>query len=185
MKTGHCAIKKIPRFKNKGSIVVAKILITNSMLDWAEKKAKKQGDINNSFLHGNGNITGYLGEAIVLKYCFNNNINFRIINNKDCDILINNKRYDVKTKLRTVNYIDENWPASIASTSLHQSPDGYIFCSLCRQQAGIIAGFINHDDFFKKAKFVKCGTFDESNNWISKQSHYSLQYKYLIGMELI
>jgi hypothetical protein len=167
------------------------------MISEAQQKAKELGEINNSITKGGGNVAGYLGEASIANYIMANNVSCELGRSKyDRDLIKyrgeSESGLEVKTKRRTANpkpYYD----ASIADTSKHQQPDYYLFLSITFGRSTKdhprkyydplsvwFCGFMERDEYFKKAKLWKKGDVDESNDFTTKVDMYNLPYSELI-----
>ena len=162
-----------------------KVMVTEDMLLNARAKAFRQGEIKNSFTKGKGNTTGFLGEEVVKEWCKSRGIKIDEKSTKDYDLIINGYKCEIKTKGRSVPFIQGDWPASIAYTSTHQRPDLYIFCSMYKQEYGFVVGVIEAKEFFEQAAFIKKGEYDASNNWTSRWDHFSLAYNKLGNLSIL
>tara|TARA_B100001093_G_scaffold481648_1_gene512569 strand:- start:2996 stop:3556 length:561 start_codon:yes stop_codon:yes gene_type:complete len=168
-----------------------------TMIAEAKKKAEELGEINNSITKGGGNRAGYLGEFSIAKHIKANNVSCELGRSKYNRDLIKYKGsteidLEVKTKRRTANpksYYD----ASIADTSKHQQPNYYLFLSITFQRSTKehprqyynplsvwFCGFMERDEYFKKAKLWKKGDVDNSNDFTTKVDMYNLPYSELI-----
>ncbi len=73
------------------------------------------------------------------------------------DIIINNKKTDIKTMGRTVD-IKDHYVHNFIGLQKNYENDLYIFCSYNKKRDVIqICGWINKDEFFKKCSFFKKG----------------------------
>ena len=161
---------------------------TKEMLESAQAKARKLGEINNSITGGRGNLAGYLGEEAVA-----NHIGAEIVSSHngrekyDYDLIKDGKRVEVKTKRRTVQPRDD-YDVSVAITSEHQRPDIYIFVSLQFERSegqygskvyyGLkniwLLGMAEPYDYFTRAKLWKKGDQDSSNGFVTHSDMYNL-----------
>lgn len=131
-------------------------------------------------MSGKGNIVGFLGEIIIheyFKYC-------EFVDSYDYDLILCGERVEVKTKTQNVDIEPlPYYECSVASQSLHQEFDYYIFCRIYKNndkfKHGWIIGTISKEDFFKKSRFLKKGEFDDRNNYTVRNDCYNLEYKYL------
>jgi len=164
----------------------------NKIIEWdikpelikkAEKKAKDMGRLNNSITRGQGNIAGFLGEFAFVDFVktLKPHHNIIIDNSYDYDIIYQNITGDVKTK-RT-NYPGLlNYEASISNYNPNQKCDIYIFVRVMNDQTkAYICGWIPKQEYFEKARFMKEGDYDPSNNWYCKGDCYNLSYSELNG----
>jgi hypothetical protein len=154
--------------------LMIEVQITPKMLQASIESSKKLGILNNSIRSGNGNLAGFLGEECVL-----NAISGSLKSNTyDYDILIGDKRFEVKTKDRTVAPRPE-YECSIPNYNTKQLADYYIFVSLLRKNndylKGYVLGYMSKDEYFKKATLLKKGDIDKSNNFTVKADCWNLK----------
>ena len=147
--------------------------ITLDMIDKARAKSTEMGVLKNSILRGNGNIAGFIGEQIALQ-CLGGEWQ----NTYEYDILMpNGKRIDVKTKQTSVAPLPE-YDCSIAKFNTKQDCDSYAFVRVKKDLTiGWYLGTIAKDNFFDKARFMKKGTVDPSNNYKVQADCYNLKIK--------
>jgi len=158
------------------------IEITQEMIIEAKRLADELGSLRNSIRNGEGNIVGFLGELCFLKHykeAFRDN-------DYDHDIIFNNKKVEVKTKDRTVPPKPE-YECSIANYNTKQLTDYYFFVSLLRigseYKKGFLLGYIPKDEYIKKAKFLKKGDIDPSNNFTVRADCWNLPISQLRGVK--
>lgn len=163
--------------RNDGMI---EIKITSDMFERAKIKAEEMGELKNSIRKGRGNLAGFLGEEIVLE-AFPGSVSN---NNYDYDIALDEMKLEIKTKDRTVEP-KLSYEASVANYNTRQAADFYVFVSLYRDKAsdtythGYVVGLIEKDQYKQRAKYLKAGDVDPSNNWIVSADCYNLPYKEL------
>jgi len=152
------------------------ISVTEDMVEKAKKKARRHGDIKNSIRRGAGNLSGYLGEEIVLASisdCVEHNTrDYDIIRFKGTDF---EYTIDVKTKERTVEP-QEIYTCHVALTSAHQNVDVYIFCQTIIKRSpkrAWILGWMNKDEYMAKAKLMMKGDLDDFG-WENKADGFVL-----------
>jgi hypothetical protein len=147
--------------------------ITKEMLSTSQKYAQSLGKLNNSIRSGEGNIVGFLGEECVLRLFPHAERD----NDYHHDLFLKGKRLEVKTKDRTV-MPKSHYECSIAQYSTFQDTDYYVFVSLLRQREeyvkGYILGYMKKSEYFIKAKLLKKGDLDPSNNFIVKADCWNL-----------
>ena len=97
------------------------IVITNNMRNKAHKKAKEMGVLYKSITRGKGNVFGFLGEEIARKVLGGEENNTR-----DYDLIISNKKIDVKTKKTSVTP-KSNYECSVADVTRKQDCDYFAF----------------------------------------------------------
>ena len=147
--------------------------ITLDMIDKARSKSTEMGVLKNSIIRGSGNIAGFVGEQIALQ-CLGGEWQ----NTYEYDILMpDGKRIDVKTKQTSVAPLPD-YDCSIAKYNTKQKCDSYAFVRVKKDlTVGWYLGTINKDSFFDKARFMKKGTVDPSNNYKVQADCYNLKIK--------
>jgi len=158
------------------------VTITPEMLEKAKAKAAEMGKLNNSIMSGAGNLTGFLGEEIVLASCDR----FTEDNTYQYDMLLDGKyKIEIKTKLQTSKYPpQQRYEASITDYNPNQETDYYIFCRVTKDLTlGWICGIISKEAYFNKAVFHAKGDRDESNDFTFKCDCYNIPY-YKLEKEL-
>ena len=149
--------------------------ITKDMIEQCKAKAQDIGRLKNSITKGQGNLAGIVGEYVTHQHLKDSEWQ----NTYDYDLIENNKKIDVKTK-RCSSKPRDNYDCSVAETSLHQGPDEYIFVRILNDLSKAwILGRMGRDAFFKKAKHMKKGQVDKSNNFTVHANCYNLQIKEL------
>jgi hypothetical protein len=156
------------------------IPITAEMIFEASDRAARMGELKNSIRHGEGNIIGFLGEAITLQ-AFPGAISCPTY---EYDILRNNQRLEVKSKDRSVRP-ELHYEVSVAEYNSTQHADFYIFCSLYRPKefivptVGYVVGYMSPTEFKQRARFLKAGDVDTSNGWECKADCWNLPIEHL------
>ena len=148
-----------------------KVEVTAEMIRKAEEKSKLHGDIKNSIRRGDGNMAAYIGEEMALKFLSD----VKEKNTYDYDMIrFPNTPWehtiDVKTKERGVSkegkaYVPRgHYSVHVTEASLHQRVDTYVFAQVNRVKEGYegwILGWMDRDEYLKKAEVVKKGQPDE------------------------
>lgn len=150
-----------------------KVMINDNQIIEAKRKAEEMGLIRNSITSGEGNLIGFLGEIIVAEY-----FGGIIQNTYDYDIIINNKKIDVKTKKTTV-IPEPNYLASVAAYNTKQKCDSYYFVRIdLDKKVGYLLGGLSKKSFFEKAVFYKEGDLDPSSTfgWRFKADCYNVKF---------
>jgi hypothetical protein len=137
--------------------------ITEEMIAAAKQRAEAMGAIKNSLTKGDGNLSGFIGEEMVLKLF----PSFSAHSTKDFDLIYNdgseNLKIEVKTKRRTVEPKDF-YTCHIAKTSTHQDPDVYFFCQVnmkTEPYRGWVLGWLPKNVFYDRAEYRSKGQLDE------------------------
>ena len=147
-----------------------KVEITEDMVAAANNKAIEMGKLNNSILNGAGNIAGFIGEQISLKV-----LGGQWNNTYDYDIMVGDKRIDVKTKQTTVTPLP-HYECSIAAFNVKQKCDAYAFVRVLKDlSTGWFLGVLEKDAYFNAATFMKKGDIDPSNNFTVRADCYNLR----------
>jgi len=145
---------------------IYKVKVTNEMIRRAEEKSQWHGDINNSIRKGEGNVVGYLGEEMALKFLSDvvedNNYDYDMVRFPESPYMYT---IDVKTKQRTVPPKDY-YTVHVTTASLHQRVDTYVFAQVNKVKGGYegwILGWMDKDEYLIKAKKVGEGDLDDYN----------------------
>lgn len=149
-----------------------KVVITCEMIDRAKKLSEQQGVLNRSFMNGEGNLYGYLGEEVFLSL-FPDAIRVNTVN---CDFLYKDKKVDIKTKHCTTSP-KLFYECSVADyLKDKQKNDYYAFIRVKKDLTeGWFLGMIKKEEFFKKARYMKKGQLDKSNNYTVRHNCYNLK----------
>lgn len=147
------------------------VTVTLNMIDKARSKATELGVLKNSIIRGKGNIAGFIGEQIAL-HC----IGGEWQNTYEYDILTSDgRRIDVKTKQTSVQPLPE-YDCSIAKYNTKQKCDFYAFVRVKRDLTiGWYLGMLGKQEYFDKARFLKKGTVDPSNNYKVQADCYNVK----------
>ena len=144
--------------------------ITDEMLLAAREKATEMGELNNSILKGQGSLAGFVGEQVVMKI-----LGGKWENTYDYDINVDNVRIEVKTKQTTVQPLP-HYECSVAAFNIKQNCDAYAFVRVLKDfSVGWFLGVMKKDEFFQKAKKLKKGEVDPSNNFTVRADCYNLR----------
>ena len=151
------------------------IEITLDMIDKARVKAKDMGRLNNSILQGRGSVAGFIGEQIAL-HCLGGTWE----NTYEYDIILpDGSKVDVKTKQTSVTPLPE-YACSVANFNTKQECDMYAFVRVKGDlTVGWYLGSVTKEEYFKKARFMKKGDIDPSNNYKVRADCYNLTIKEL------
>lgn len=145
------------------------VQITKDMLYEAQDKASELGILNHSILMGKGNFTGFLGEQVALKV-----LGGEWCNTYNYDIILDGKRIDVKTKQTTVKPLP-HYECSVAAYNTKQDCDEYAFVRVLKDYTvGWFLGSIPKKEYFEKARFLRKGDIDPSNDFTVRADCYNL-----------
>jgi len=150
---------------------VQEVEISLDMIDKARTKSTEMGVLKNSILRGNGNIAGFIGEQIALE-CLGG----EWMNTYDHDIITpDGQKIDVKTKQTLVKPLPE-YDCSIAKFNTKQDCDSYAFVRVKKDLTiGWFLGMMGKEEYFDKARFMKKGTVDPSNNYKVRSDCYNVK----------
>lgn len=162
----------------KGHLMI-EVLITDEMLEIANNKAQKLGQLRNSITRGDGNVAGYLGELVVKSL-----MGGEIKDTRDYDIVFpNGIRADVKTK-RCTSKPSEYYECSISDYNTMQKCDRYIFVRVLKDyKKAWVLGWYPKDQYYTEATFIQQGQIDPSNNWRAKCDCWNLPISSLKKIE--
>ena len=151
------------------------IAITGDMLITARDKAAEMGRLRNSITRGQGNIAGFIGEAIAQQI-----MGGVLANTYEYDlILCNGKTVDVKTKQTSVKPL-ETYDCSIAGLNTTQECDYYAFVRVKNDfTVGWLLGVYVKQLYMLDSIFMKMGTIDSSNGYTVKSDCYNLKINQL------
>lgn len=145
--------------------------VTDEMLLAARKKAAELGKLNRSITRGQGNLAGFVGEHIAHKVLGGTFANLE--KNIDYDLVIDEKRVDVKTK-RTGYTPKPNYDCSI-NTYYKQKCDYYAFVRVHNDMThGWFLGWYPSEKYYEDSTHYKKGDKDPSNNFTFKADAYNL-----------
>ena len=173
--------------------MVMVVKITPPMLKRAQKKSESTGQINErSFMKGKGNLTGFLGEEIFLK-AFPHS---EVVDDYSIDFKINNMLIDVKSKIQRVEKdpIESGYEASVPTYAKHSktTPKNgvFVFTRIFYDKEkdtypyGWILGYMDMEEYFDSARFLKKGSMDFSNGFKARDSAFNMLYKDLHHIDL-
>lgn len=148
--------------------------ITNDMLTMAKAKSHDMGKLYNSITRGEGNLAGFIGEAMVASV-----IGAAMANTYDYDLVAGALTIDVKTK-RTGKAPQPHYECSVADFNTKQACDWYLFTRVhTTLTKGWILGYLPKREFYKKAKFCRKGEVDLTNYFIFKADCYNIKIEEL------
>ena len=149
------------------------IKITRWMIDNALALSEELGSLKNSIRNGFGNLAGFLGEECILEYF----PEAERANTYQHDIYYKGYTIEAKTKDRT----GRPWPnyeVSISNHNPNQAADYYFFVSLLRRgedyTKGYLCGYMSPTEYFQKARLLKKGGVDRSNNFTVRTECWNL-----------
>jgi len=160
--------------------MIKSLYFDKEMILIARGLAEDLGSLKNSITKGAGNIAGYLGELAVAR-----ELGISRRDTFDYDMLYKDKRLEVKTKRRTVKPLP-HYDVSVAQTSGHQMPWGFVFVSLefrkynkeSKTYHGLenvwLVGCKQFDEFWSKAILYEKGDIDSRNNFKTLQTMYNM-----------
>ena len=147
-----------------------KVEIPKEWVIWARHRAQEMGALKNSITKGEGNVSGFLGEIIVVKH-----YGGHLQHSLDCDAVIRYRSADIKTK-RCTSEPKMHYECTVAATSTHQQCDDYYFVRILEDMStGWIVGYIPQRLFFENARFYQKGSPDPAKpEWTFKADCYNM-----------
>ena len=151
--------------------------ITQEMLDEAKLKSEDLGVLNRSYLKGEGNMTGFLGERIAkdvlgAEYSNVDRINY------DHDLIMKGSgiTIDVKTKKTKVEPKSHYECGIMDYNSNKQHCDFYAFVRVRDDyKVGWFLGVKEKYKYILESKFVPKGTIDKRNDFEQMTDSYNLE----------
>ena len=149
---------------------------------WLDIAYDQPETINHHSVNKNSSTTGKLGELAVCSYFADLGLDFSYVERVDFDILVNNKRIDVKSSIKYKSYKEGN---ALVTTYLqdHQDCDYYVFC--CVDIPGeevAIMGWCTKEWFWTTDKGKDYKTGQRIFKTPIKESARLLKYKYLLDV---
>tara|TARA_R110002020_G_scaffold291135_1_gene506609 strand:+ start:611 stop:1111 length:501 start_codon:yes stop_codon:yes gene_type:complete len=151
---------------------------SEAMVRKARKWSKEIGSLKNSITSGKGNLGGRVGEIAFASY-----VGADIADDYNYDLILNGEKIEIKTKRRTVAP-KGNYEVSVATTSLHQKPDRYVFISVeFKRKKGFnyyglqnvwLCGDMKAKEYLEKSWVYKKGDMDESNKFVTLVDMHNL-----------
>ena len=149
--------------------MIIEIKITDKMISLAKNKSEEMGNLNHSILNGCGNLAGFIGEQIAIHV-----LGGDWCNTYNYDIIVSEKRIDVKTKQTTVKP-KPFYECSIAAYNTKQDCDAYAFVRVKKDlSVGWFLGIKTKEKYFNQATLMKKGDIDPSNNFVVRADCYNL-----------
>lgn len=125
-------------------------------------------------------FVGIIGEVFIYKTIHNAFPKFDTFT--FTDVLINGKRFDVKTMGRTVAFRPDFVHNFVAHQAAHDV-DGFIFCSINKTESIIeVCGWIPKSEFFETAELIRAGKVRhraDGSTFVVMSDLYELPNKFL------
>jgi len=159
------------------------IEITEKMKQTAWRKARAMGQLKKSITKGQGNISGFLGEVLVLEY-----LSAISKNTKDYDLIHEGLRYDVKTK-RCTSEPKPNYDCSVAAYNTVQKCDRYIFVRIQQNKTtkkwekAWILGWYDKEQYYLDSRYLRKGQRDGDNWFTVRANCYNVAIEELEDIE--
>lgn len=148
---------------------IFEVTITEDMLIKAKKKSEEMGTLRNSITKGERNTLAFLGEEIVASV-----LKASESNTYDYDLIHKDKKIDVKSKNTTVTP-KPDYEVSVAELNTKQKCDYYVFTRVSDDlSTGWILGYMEKEEYYKKARFLKKGEIDGSNSYEVKSDCWNM-----------
>ena len=152
-----------------GERSLIEVKITPHLIERAKKKTATVGVLQGSITGSKSHVVGAIGELIVADA-----MGALEANNRDYDLLVGEKRIDVKTK-RCNTKPKDYYDCSIAAHGTKQDCDSYVFVRITtRMDRAWILGEIDKKTFYEDAKFHRRGDIDPDNGFVFKADCYNL-----------
>lgn len=153
-----------------------KVQLSREDLEVAERKAEQLGGLRNSIRGGGGNVTGYLGEIAAARALRNAGHEVVWADTYDYDLVADGTiTIDVKTKAcsgQPLGWYD----ASVCEANTTQRCDVYCFARVCGMTAWI-AGTMAPKEYYRRARFLREGDWDPTNQWTVKADCHNVAYE--------
>ena len=151
------------------NMTMIQIKITPEIIARAKKKAATVGNLQGSITGSMSNVVGAIGEVVVDDYTGGIEAN-----SKDFDLMVGNRRVDVKTK-RCNTTPSPKYDCSVAAHGTKQDCDSYVFVRILTDHSKAwILGEIATPEFYKKATRYRTGDVDPANGFVFKADCYNL-----------
>jgi len=148
---------------------IIEVPIPEAIIKKAYKRSEEMGVLRNSITKGAGNVAGFIGELVVLKY-----FGGELADTKDFDILKDDIKYEVKTK-RCKAEPEAHYECSVATYSQHQDCDVYVFVRVTNDfSKAWILGYLENEHFYRIAEYMPKGKIDPSNGFRVRTSCYNV-----------
>ena len=149
---------------------IIEVEIDAEMIVKAERLAAEQPPLADAIRDGEGAVYGFLGESI-----FRRLVGGREENTYDYDVVMKSGlTVDVKTKMVRSTPRPE-FDCSVPAAQAGQACDVYGFVRVLEDMSrGWYCGAIAKKAFFAKARLIRAGQQDGSNDWVAKADCYNL-----------
>lgn len=146
------------------------IAVSAAMLVEARDKSVEMGSLYNSITRGQGNLAGFLGEAIAQQV-----LGGTLANTYDYDLVLGEgTKVDIKTKLTSVKPL-ASYMCSVAKLNTKQQCDYYAFVRVKNDYSvGWFLGVCSKQRYFDEAIFMAKGTVDPDNKYVVRSDCYNL-----------
>tara|TARA_Y100000739_G_C20573286_1_gene448885 strand:+ start:1062 stop:1544 length:483 start_codon:yes stop_codon:yes gene_type:complete len=151
---------------------------------WLDIAYDQPETLNNLSVNKNSSITGKLGELAVCSYFADLGLDFSYVDVRDFDILVNNKRIDVKSS-RAPHYRKKEDDDALVTTYLrnNQDCDYYVFCcvDIPKEEVSLM-GWCTKEWFWNTSKGKDYKTGQKVHSRKIKKEARLLPYKYLLDV---
>lgn len=147
------------------------------MVSLAEERSNEMGALQTSYMKGDGNIAGFVGEFVIMEFAREfYPYEVRLDDTYDYDLMWGRWRVDVKTKRSQMEPLP-HYEASIPATNVSHACDMYVFVRVLNDMSqAFICGWETRDRCFSQENFKPKGAYDESNQWTNRADAYSIKY---------
>ena len=173
----------IPKIRKQGNGSIY-VPLTYEENELAMDHALDVGILKNSITQGVGNLTGTVGELAFLKLFPHAQDSDEIT--YDYDFIMDNKKWELKTKYRTVK-VQLDFDATVYDFNTTQQADYYVFISAYFDERkgyftyAEIIGYISPEEYYKQSTLYKKDELDPKSNigWRFKADSHNLEYSLL------
>lgn len=145
--------------------------IPQSIITDAFARARKLGTLMNSITSGQGNVAGYIGQALVAKH-----LDAQDIDDFQFDLIKDGVRFEVKTK-RCTSKPRLDYDCSVSESNTSQQCDYYVFVRVMEDLSKAwILGKKTRKEYYQQSRFCMKGDKDTKSplGWTFKSSCYNL-----------
>ena len=154
-----------------------KCRFNKELVEEAEARAERLGQLNNSIKKGKGNIEGYIGE-IVFNQLFGGLSEDRKPELYEYDVLHPElNKVEIKTKRNNTDEVKPFYEGSVAAFNPSQDYNHLVFMRVNPQTwTAWFCGYIAKKYFIKYCSKVEKGSHDSRNDWTASANCWNIVY---------